>query len=245
MAYILIRSVSSWKVRTPEVALYASRLWTSDGRLASGDGSMERWIDGCEIINRILRGAIGAIGIDIYIRYFENVWYAFFICIFGKRYIYMIYMICILGYMGLWKDSHHRHMCQFFEMFISRLAPWLHGNSSQPNQMVPWFWRNHWPVWPVFCSIFVDWEGFCQLWWSCSRPRKMFQWCSMKVSFVSFSCWLPEVFHSRRLTGRLVMKFSKKTRILEVKRPANRWLEFHLFLGDIMVISSISSSSLT
>jgi hypothetical protein len=42
-----------------------------------------------------------------------------------------------------------------------------------------------------------------------------------------------------------VMKFSKKTRILEVKRPANRWLEFHLFLGDIMVISSISSSSLT
>ena len=170
------------------------------------DGAMDRWMrnyqqdtERCSRCNRHW--------------YLYKVLWECLICIFHMHLwyddmIYMIYMICTLGYMGLWKDSHHRHMCQFFEMFISRLAPWLHENSSQPNHLVPWFWRNHWPVWPVFCSILVDWEGFCQLWWSCSRPRKMFQWCSIKVSFVNFFCWLPEVFHSRRLTGRLVMKFS-------------------------------------
>ena len=42
--HILIRSVSSRKVRTPEVALYASRLWTSDGRVASGASGAS---DGC------------------------------------------------------------------------------------------------------------------------------------------------------------------------------------------------------
>ena len=175
---------------------------------------MERWIDGCEIINRILRGAIGAIGIDIYIRYFENVWYAFFICIFDMMIWYIWYIWYALW--GIWDCERTLIIdtcVSFFEMFISRktrperftpdihfapdMVPWLHENSSQPNQMVPWFWRNHWPVWPVFCSIFVDWlKVFAS--YFLKRPRNMFQWCSIKVSFVNFFCWLPEVFHSRR-----------------------------------------------